>query len=580
MTRPHPIHVESATCRDCYKCVRHCPMKAVEIRNHAAAILPDRCIACGACVSVCPVHAKKVRDDIGLAKRLIETKKKVIVSLAPSALAAFDVDAFRLIRAFKQLGFFGVSETALGAEAVSFATYQKMAGRKNGAGFGLMLSSACPAAVALVRRKYSFLDEKTALMDSPMTAHGKLLRRAFGEDIGVVFVGPCIAKKIEADKSGGVIDAALTFEEIRKWLDAAQMSFEKMSEAPDESFLLGQATDGVLYPIEGGMIESLRAWGETGGVEMMSFSGIDAVTRALSSPEIAKADGLFLELLCCEGGCVGGPKGTETPGSTVLERLKVRKIRAERPKRASKERAALSASENFVPARVAAPKIQDRVTEAQIKEALKQIGKKSFDDELNCGGCGYDSCRDLARALVDGRAEKEMCVSHMRRLAMNKASALMAAMPSGVVILDRDLCIVECNRRFAEILGEDTLTVYETLAGLSGAHISKVFSVPNIFDDFLVSSEPFFEKEISMENKIVHVSLFDIEGKEIIGAILQDITSPAGRRHRIVKNAEEAIRKNLATAQQIACLLGENAAETEVLLQSIVRSFSMGQGDD
>ncbi len=580
MTNFHPINVESATCRDCYKCVRHCFMKAVEIRNHAAAILSERCIVCGTCVSVCPAHAKKVRNDISFVKHLIETKKRVIVSLAPSALSIFEVEAKQLIQTFKSFGFWGVSETAIGAEAVSFATYQRMANRKDKERLGVIISSACPSAVDLVRRKFNFLDDKVAMIDSPMIAHGKMLRKTFGEDIGIVFIGPCIAKKKEADQSKGVIDAALTFEEVRRWLNDENLYPEKFDKTNKEEFLLGRASDGVLYPIEGGMIESICAWGKIEGVEMMSFSGIEAVTHALNEPAVAKADNLFLELLCCEGGCINGPKGKENSGSTVLERLKIREIRLERSKCIPNDFDSLYTYGDLVCVRSAIPPIKDLVTEGQIKDALKQIGKKDLDDELNCGGCGYNSCRDLARALVEGRAEKEMCVSHMRRLAMNKASALMATMPSGVVILDRSLCVMECNRRFAEILGEDILTVYDAILGLGGAHISKVFFAPDMYYDFLVSSEAFFEKEITYRNKILHISIFDIEGKEIIGTILQDITSPAGRRHRIVKNAEEAIRKNLATAQQIAYLLGENAAETEVLLQNIVRSFSMELSDD
>ena len=576
MTKPHPIHVESAACRDCYKCVRHCPVKAVEILNHTATIRADLCIACGACVTVCPAHAKKVRDDIAAAKRLIDTKEKVVVSLAPSALATFDVPPEALVSAIKQLGFFGVSETAMGAEAVSLAVHQKMT-ESGGDDFGVMLSSACPAAVDLVRRKLQKLEERIVPMDSPMVAHGKLLRRALGRDIGVVFIGPCIAKKLEADRSEGVIDVALTFEELQKWLAAEKLDLDAASES-NESFLLGRAAAATLYPVEGGMIESIRAWGRAPGIEMMSFSGIDALTHALSDVPV-ETNGLFLELLCCEGGCINGP---QNPGarSTVIERLKLQKVRASRSETIAAERVDKAAAGSLLNGLPRPAPAQDVASDRSIDAALLLIGKKSYADELNCGGCGYDSCRDLARALVLGRAEKEMCVSHMRRLAMNKASALMAAMPSGVVIVDGDLTIVECNRRFAEILGDDVTTVFETLSGLSGAHISKVFPSPKIFEDFKLSAESFFEKEISVAGGIFHLSLFDIEGKEVVGAILQDITSPAGRRHRIVKNAEEAIRKSLSTAQQIACLLGENAAETEVLLQSIVRSFSMEDDDE
>ena len=220
-----------------------------------------------------------------------------------------------------------------------------------------------------------------------------------------------------------------------------------------------------------------------------------------------------------------------------------------------------------------APVVHRTYDEAEINAALAKVGKFSREDELNCGGCGYDTCREFARALLDGTAEPNMCVGYMRQLAHKKANALIRTMPSGVVIVDGDLKIVESNRRFAEILGKDTMLVYEARPGLEGADMKKVVPFHSYFERVLAGVNDKIEKELKLEEIVLHLSVFTIEPNNLVGGIIQDITAPSIRKEHIVNKAKDVIQKNLETVQKIAYLLGENAADSEVILNSIIDSF-------
>jgi hypothetical protein len=212
---------------------------------------------------------------------------------------------------------------------------------------------------------------------------------------------------------------------------------------------------------------------------------------------------------------------------------------------------------------------------AELQRALRLVGKTTPEDELNCGGCGYDDCRSLAMALLDGRAEPGMCVSHLRKLAMNKANALIRAMPSGVVIADEHLAIVECNRPFAEMMGPESLIIFEARPGMEGASLAKVAPFSGLFRDALEADRGPIRKDLRVGDRVLRVMVFPIESGRMVGAILQDITEPAVEREQIIQKTQDVIRKNVATVQQIAYLLGENAADTELILGSIIESFQL-----
>jgi len=565
MNSQKPIFTEKARCQDCYKCVRACPVKAIQVVDDSAAVMPERCVYCGTCVNVCPVGAKKVRDDLGRAKLLLKRKERVVVSLAPSFVAEFPgIEPGRLVHALRELGFWAVSETALGAEEVSAACAVEL----EMGGPGAYLSTACPTVVELIRRYHADQIPSLTRLLSPLMAHCKLLQREYGEDIGIVFIGPCISKKLEADARPELLDVALTFADLHRWLE--ERGIDPASELATDSDLFRPqgARDGALYPADGGMNRGIAYRKNTEDVKFMAFSGIHYLQEAmegLRTHELKQK--LFLELLACEGGCVNGPQASKTCG-TALKWLQVLDYAPESAQ-------ALQRPSLDLLAETSADPVPEYVHAAEeILRALRRLGKTTPEDELNCGGCGYDSCRNLAEALLEGRAEPNMCVSYMRKLAMNKANALIRSMPAGVVIVDENLFIIECNRRFAETLGGDTPEVFDAKPGMGGADLAKVSpELRGLFARGLEKEVDALRKDVRVGDRILRLTVFTVELGSIVGGVLQDITEPAVQREQIIQQAQDVIRKNVTTVQQIAFLLGENAAETEMMLNSLSSSF-------
>lgn len=572
MDELRPVYTVLAECQDCYKCLRQCPVKAIRIQDGHAAVVPDMCISCGSCVKVCPAGAKKIRDDLDRARRLVETREKVFVSLAPSFRSEFaDLDAPKLIHAIRRLGFQGVSETALGAQEVSAHVAERLSSRVP----EVLLSSACPTVVELVKKYRPEWGGATLDMLSPMLAHSRLLRRHCGPEIGVVFVGPCIAKKLESDRHADLVNVALTFDELKLWWRLAGIEPAAAEAGPEDRFVPESAGEGALYPIDGGMVAGLKAQCHVTDANFMAFSGVGNVLDALADLETASHErSLFLEMLACEGGCVNGPCVTKRNG-TALKRCRIIES-ANVPAQPFPRRPALDLFYRLdLP-----PVRRAEYSEAEIAQALERVGKFGREDEINCGGCGYDSCREFARALLDRRAETNMCVGYMRQLASKKANALIRTMPAGVVIVDDHLRVVESNRRFAEFLGERALTAYEASAGMEGACLDRLAPFHHLFAQVLGEGTERMERDVRLGEAVLNVSVFTIEPNRLVGGIVQDITEPAVRKERIVQQARKVISRNLETVQQIAYLLGENAAESEVILNRIVESFGKDAGEE
>ncbi len=558
-----PIYTEAAKCQDCYKCLRQCPVKAIKIQDGHAKVINELCVMCGHCVQVCPVDAKKIRNDLERARLLLKSGKKVYVSLAPSFITEFsNTEPGKLVAAIKKLGFEGVSETALGAQEVSANVGRIIKeGTKD-----IYISSACPTIVEYIKKyRPEFADKVTGML-SPVLAHCKILRNTYGSDIGIVFVGPCIAKKNEADMFPELMDISITFKDLRAWLEAEKIEIEKIDAL--EQFVPENADEGALYPVDGGMIAGIKANCGVNDAQFMAFSGMSNIRKVLDELDVSKLKcPLFLELLACDGGCVNGPAVTGKSG-TAMKRYEVINY-SKYPDKNIPRKPLVDINTKW---KIEPVKHQE-YTESEIRQALKSVGKSRPDDELNCSGCGYDSCREFAKAMLDGRAETSMCVSYMRQLAHKKADTLIKTMPSGVVIVDDKLEILECNKKFAELLGEEILNLYNEMPGLEKAILDKVLPFANLFKQVLSSGQKVIEKNIQVGKIILRVTVFTIEPHRIVGGFLQDITVPAVQKQQIVEKAKEVIEKNLATVQKIAYLLGENASESEVILNSIVGSF-------
>jgi iron only hydrogenase large subunit-like protein len=565
------IYTVESECRDCCKCIRSCPVKAIKVENSCATIMREYCIACGYCVEVCPNGAKKVRNDVPYARKALEQYSRVIVSLAPSFVNEFsEVQPTQLIAAIRKLGFFGVSETALGAQQVSAHTAVALRESKQ----KILFSSACPTAVEFIRKYHPEYSDKVMDLLSPLLTHAKMLRRTYGDDIGIVFIGPCIAKKREADEREDLVDVALTFEELHEWLKEKGICPAELKPGPDDHFIPREAHEGALYPISGGMAAGIKSECDS-GVSFTSISGLRGIDKALAglqnwTPE----DNVFVELLACPGGCINGPKLHRFTG-TVRKRYEV----IHYSKSSGIVEDPLFPINELLPSSL--PE-QPVFSEIQIHEALASVGKHSPGDERNCSGCGYDSCRQFAGALLAGKAERTMCVTYMRQLAQKKTNALMSKMPSAAVILDDQLRIIDTNMKFLAMFDRVPTNEQQpdSLEGLFLGEIIPIVPFCHMFRRVLTTGQDILERDFRIRGTIVHVTIFTIDPHTVVGAILQDITTSRLKKEQIISRAQQVIQENLKTVQQIAFLLGENAAQSEITLNSIVESFTPDDVDD
>lgn len=564
MNPAQPIYTEDNNCQDCYKCVRYCPVKAIRISNNCASIIDELCIACGKCVEVCPVGAKKVRSDIEVIRHLLGSGKKVILSLAPSWVSSFPgVSPQAMVSQLRQMGFFAVSETALGAELVN----RHLRHTLPAAGPGISLSSACPTVVEYITRHKPEYAPMISEVYSPLIAHAHFLKSHYGPEVSVVFAGPCIAKKREADNHRNVLSAAVTFAELSEWMKESW--FNPGSE--DACFEPVEAVAGSLYPLEGGMIAGLNDPKSESQQQLMSFSGMEAVQGVLNQLERWNPDKrVFIELLSCPGGCINGPAIAEKPSmgfrySSIMD-ASSRKIRSIGVGKEMMHPVSISTVYQGVPAARAASKY----SAADIMDSLRAVGKQTGKDELNCGGCGYESCQEFAVAMLEEKAERNMCVSYMRRVAHDKASVLLQRMPSGVMIVDEHLKVIECNGNIARMLGEEIQMIYEANPGLPGADVKKLTPFFRLFEQVLSSGKDLLDKEFKSKNHLLKVSVFSVQTHKIVCAIVRDLYNPEVRTDEVIKRTRSIITENLETVQKIAYLLGENASKTETNLHSIL----------
>lgn len=570
MDKQSPVYTLTNECHDCYKCVRECHVKAIKIEDGHASVIPDKCIACGACVKACPAGAKRVRNDINKAKQLINDKKNVYVSLAPSWRASFENSAEKMIALLKQLGFKDVSETALGAQEVSIKIAQIL--NKNEK--GLFISSACPVIVDYIRLYKPEFTKYITPVGSPLMTHAKMLKETYGEDISIVFIGPCIGKKNEVTYSG-LFDVALTFEELRMWFNDEIIDISKVAKDSRYHFVPESAYEGTLYPIDGGMNQTILKSGVNDNVQLLEVCGLNSIERALKNLDVEKLDKtIFIEALACEGGCVSGPcissdKAGITMVSDILTKEKKRECIPQEPK-------------IVVDYKIEPKKVENsQYPINEILKALKRIGKHTVDDELNCGGCGYPTCREMAVALLNGDAETSMCVSYMRKIAMRKAAAMIRCMPAAVVMVDNNMNILEANDSFMKMFTGDMYEIFKARPdGMTGAAIDRIVDFSDIFKTILKTGKDLHKERFPVKNRLYDISAFTIEENEIVGAVITDVTQTETNREKISQKAHEVISKNISIVQEIACLLGEHMVETETLLSSIANDYDDKEGED
>ena len=556
-----PVYTIENECQDCYKCVRHCPVKAIRIVGGKASVIPEACVACGECVKVCPAHAKKIRNDLARLRQLLDSSTKVYASIAPSFAAYFKgVTIGQLAAALKEIGFAGVSETAHGAEAVS-AHVSKLLEECPETPF--MVSSACPAAVDMIRKYLPEWAKFISPLPSPVRAHCKLLKEKYGDDIKVVFFGPCAAKKNESDAHPDQLALALVFPVLQQLLEEKGVLPEFVQQ--EAELELGPAEEGRFYSVEGGMNDTIRDGSDK--VRFISVSGLDNLRRLLSGtpPTEKRGRTVFLEALACPGGCVNGP--AMNAGASLDALFDTDAIS---PMRTSVGRCfSHCGGANYAPAAVKALDAD----ETMISAALARVGKYSKTDELNCGACGYSSCRDFARALLEGKAEEAMCHNFLRQSFQRTSNALIKYIPAAVVIVDENRGITECNRNFADLVGAGE--IFETLGNLNGIPVDDYLAdFGDLFTGALAHGSEIEKFNQHLGERIVNISVFSIAKGKFAGAVIQDVTKNEFHREQIAARAREVIRKNVITVQQVARLFGEHIAETEIMLNEIAGTYT------
>lgn len=563
---PAYLDFKEAKCRDCYLCLRECPVKAIAVKNHQARIIEDRCILCGHCTLVCPQNAKVVHSELDEVKQLLRSGKKVVASVAPSFISNFEVKNFITFRlALAELGFSEAEETAVGARLVT-QEYRKLMETGKYRNF---ITSSCPAACQLIQHYYPQALQYLAPVDSPMFAHAKVLKKQY-PDAEIVFIGPCIAKKKEARESS-IVANVLTFEELDKFFKESNINLGKMT-----SFGMGNkgevANLAKAYPISHGIIQS---FGDIlpKGFQYMAVDGLDRCMEVLDN--IEDIEGMFIELNACPDACVNGPCSVADTPSGIRATAVVRNYVKEEVM--TKNAPAKVACD--VDLTAAYPRVRSYnkpPTDKEIEAILSKTGKLTPEDELNCGSCGYRTCREKAWAVYNGYADVDVCFPYMRQRSESMSYEILKSNPDGIICLDSDLNFLMINGKARELLG-----IEGTNVSLRGQPAGDYFN-PSDFMMVLNTKKAIMDMRefIPKTQQYVDFSISIIQGHNILYGVLKDVTAKANYEEKLRKmkmetldTTDDVIKKQMRVAQEIASLLGETTAETKVALLKLKKTI-------
>ncbi len=607
--------IHQKVCIRCYACVRICPVKAIRVdaNTEYPSIIPERCIGCGSCFRTCAPVAISYRSSIDEAKTLLKSGDKIAAICDPTISGEFNdiTDYRKFVEMIRQLGFSYVSEVSFGVDLVA-NQYKNLFEVFNGK-YHIMAN--CPAVVSFIEKFYPELINNLAPIISPMIATAKAVRKKYGRDVKVVFIGPCIATKDEALRFEGdsKVDSVLTFVELRQLftefnIRESQLEFSEF----DPPF----GNKGSLYPLSEGIIQAAGLDQDLLKGRIITTEGrnnmLDAVKEFDSRIDMIQR---HFNIFYNEG-CLMGP-GTSAGGEKFLRRTLVTDYADKRLKaidhaaweKEIAEFSSLDLSRQFAEddQRLAQP------SEETVNEILHTIGKENqAHNDIGCESCGYTSCREFAIAIAQGLATTDMChiystqnrqeyIKSLRtaneKLAKTQAalerseqkakheqesekeatetmSAMLHKLVSGVVIVDENLKVLQSNKAFIRILGEDVAMVDEVIPGLIGADLKSLLPVHfyKLFSYVLSSDEEIVSKDIQYGENTLSVSIFPIRKNKYVGAILRDMYTPEVRKEQILRKLNDAIDENFDMVQKIAYLLGEGAAKTEKILRTVIES--------
>ena len=557
------INFQDASCAHCYKCLRHCPVKAIRVKGGRAQIMQDLCVYCGHWMEVCPQNAKTFESDLAYVKSMLYRKEQIIVSLDPSYKGLLHYEKTgQIVAALLKLGFSQVRETAEGAALVT-QEYRRLVEEGT---MENIITSTCPGVNALVEKYYPELIPYLAPIISPMLAHGKMIREVMGPDVKIVFIGPCVAKKMEAEldpRTRGVIDAVIEFNELEQWLEEEGIDLMECEEA---AFANPDPQVNQLYAVNCGIIRSVKAAGGLGKYLDISVNGLGNCREMLHSMKRGYIKNCFIELDCCDGVCVNGPGVDKRRGYRFKARMDIENsalhLMPEIPFPLPKEKMVRT---------YRCKRVEEQLpTEEEIQEILKTIGKSNSTKEFNCGACGYSTCRDKAIAIYQGKAEPSMCLLRTFEVTRSKANVVLDTTPHAILIFDRELRITEYNRKAAEI--------FKTPRGKALQMYLFDFIDPTEFESVFKTGENVLHKKVQwpMYHMTVVLTVVYIDNIDSCLAIIEDATAEEKRAEHILRRklktvevAQSVIDKQMQTAQEIAGLLGETTAETKAILTQL-----------
>lgn len=552
------LTLKKSNCKNCYKCIRSCPVKSIRFSGNQAYIIGNECVLCGQCFVVCPQNAKQIVDETEKVKVLLQSGAPVFASLAPSFAANYKGAGIESLRkALKALGFFDAEETAVGATIVK-NEYERMIEED---GEDVIISSCCHS-VNLLIQKY-FPAELMYLADvvSPMQAHCMDIKKRF-PDAKTVFIGPCVAKKDEAEYYEGIVDAVLTFDELSGWLSEEGIEIEEEKESCEKS-------RARFFPTTGGILKTMKK--RNSEYTYMAIDGADNCMAALKDIESGKVHKCFIEMSMCRQSCIGGPVMEKFHSSPIEDYMAVSEFAGEKDFDVSQPKIG-ELKKNFT----AIEKKLKPPSEQEINDILRQMGKFKPSDELNCGSCGYNTCRDKAVAIYQGKAEISMCLPYLKEKAESFSDNIVKNTPNGLFVLNEALEVQQINsaaqkimniRRASDILGDQVVRILD----------------PKPFMDVLSGGGNIYNQKTYLaeyERYVEQTVVYDKDNRLII-CIMRDITEEENMREKkenisreTIKIADNVVDKQMRIVQEIASLLGETAAETKIALTKLKETIA------
>ena len=556
------LKLKKSNCKNCYKCIRHCPVKSIRFSGNQAHIVGDECILCGHCFVVCPQNAKQIADGTEAVRVLLCSDAPVVASVAPSFSAYFEGVSFGSLReALKKLGFADAEETAVGATLVKREYEKQLLAHTE----SVIITSCCHSVNLLIEKYYPRLLGCLSPVVSPMIAHSMDIKRR-NSACRTVFIGPCLSKKDEAENTA--VDAVLTFDELSRMLAEHGIVPEERAEPLEKS-------RARLFPVVGGILKTMDIPAKT-PYTLMTIDGAENCRRALEDIAAGNIRDCFIEMSACSGGCIGGP---------VMEKYKNAPIRHYQvvTAQAGKEDFDVAEADTGMMACEFADRHAETPmpSEADIIGILKKTGKNKPEDELNCGSCGYDTCREKAIAVWQGKADISMCLPYLTEKTERFSNNILQNTPIGIVVVNDDLEVQQINSAAMKMLN----VTYAS--DVLGDQVVRILD-PTPFFGVLDSGRALNrQRDYNAEvGRYLELSIVPDRVSHILIAILRDVTEEEEERQKkkelgrqTVEVADKVVDKQMRIVQEIASLLGETAAETKIALTKLKETITNEDGD-